>query len=75
MVRTWNFHCGGMGEGGGACSIPGQETKIPQAAQLGKEKRGKKIPKSVSDEWRIEVSFSTSVHNLVRLVFVRLTKE
>ena len=50
MVRTWNFNCWGMGEGGGACSIPGQETKIPQATQLGKEKRGKKIPKSVSDE-------------------------
>ena len=33
MVRTWHFHCHGPG------SIPGQGTKIPQAAQHGQKKK------------------------------------
>ena len=33
MVISWQFHCWVLG------SIPGQRTKIPQAAQSGQEKK------------------------------------
>ena len=33
VVRTWRFHCWGLG------SVPGQGTKIPQAAQRGQKKK------------------------------------
>ena len=33
MVRTWRFHCRGVG------SIPGRGTKIPQVAWHGQKKK------------------------------------
>ena len=36
LVRTLRFHCRGPS------SVPGQETKIPQAAQWGQEKKERK---------------------------------
>ena len=38
VVRTWCCHCRGLG------SIPGGETKIPQAAWHSQEKKKKKKP-------------------------------
>ena len=36
VVRTWRFHCQGLG------SIPGQGTKILQASQLGQKNKDEK---------------------------------
>ena len=41
MVRTWRFHCCGLG------SVPGQGTKIPQATQHGQKKRKKSTEKKI----------------------------
>ena len=41
MVKTWRFHCWGLG------LIPGQGTKIPQAAWRGQKKRKKKKKKNI----------------------------
>ena len=44
VVRTWCFHCPGPG------SIPGQETKIPQAEwHCQKKKRGGRIVDDCSE--------------------------
>ena len=41
VVRTWSFHCCGLG------SIPGGGTKILQAVRREKKKRG--LPRFLSD--------------------------
>ena len=46
VVRTRSFHCWGPG------SIPGQGTKIPQAAQCGQEKKKKKKDEEKSKEFK-----------------------